>query len=61
MPTIVYETPKGYISRERTGKSESYLVWEHGAVAARKIGTFGVGVTDAFNRAKAQLDALAKG
>lgn len=53
---IVYENDRGYVSIEQTGKSESYIVWLHDGVAARKIGTFGTGVTNALARAKAKLD-----
>jgi hypothetical protein len=53
---ILYETPRGYITLEKTGKSTSYVVWLHGAIAAVRISTIGARLTDAFDRAKARLD-----
>lgn len=53
--TIVHETSRGYISLEPTGKSMSYKVWLHGPTSATCIGTFGAGLTNAFDRAKEKL------
>ena len=55
---IVHETPRGYITLELTGKSRSFVVWVHGAVAAERKGTFGLGLSNALERAKAKLAEL---
>lgn len=57
--TIVYETPDGYITLEQTGRSQSYVVWKHGAVTASRRSTFGLGLNNAFERAKTALEKLA--
>lgn len=56
--TILYETPRGYITIEQTGKSQSYIVWRHEGTAAVKYGTYGLGATNAWGRAKERLDSL---
>lgn len=53
--SIVFESSRGYITLEPTGKSMSYRVWLHGPIAATCIGTFGAGLTNAFDRAKGKL------
>jgi hypothetical protein len=56
---ILYANQRGYITLETTGKSTSYVVWLHGATAAVRSHTIGTGLSDAFERAKARLDAAA--
>lgn len=54
---IVYQTSDGHVTIEQTGKSKSYVVWINEGVAAVRKGTFGVTVSNAFQRAKDKLDA----
>lgn len=56
--TILADTPHGYITIEKTGKSESYIVWRHQGTAAVRAATFGLGLTDAWARAKAKLESI---
>jgi hypothetical protein len=61
---IVYSTPHGHITIEESGtgrfkpKSLSYVVWRNEGTAAKRFGTFGLNVTNSFDRAKAFLATL---
>lgn len=52
---IVFSNPKGHITIERTGKGFSYLVWVNNGTAATRLHAIGLGISNAFERAKAKL------
>jgi hypothetical protein len=58
MADILYETPLGYITLERTGKSKSYVVWIHTETASVRRHTLSEKIPNAFERAKDKLSSV---
>lgn len=52
---ILHQTERGYITIEPTGKTMSYVVWINGPTAAVRMHTIGMGLSNAFQRAKDKL------
>ena len=54
---ILHETPLGYITLEKTGKSKSYVVWIFEGTAALRRHTLSEKIPNAFERAKDKLSS----
>jgi hypothetical protein len=57
---ILYEAGPIFITKEKIGRAEYFLIWRNRATAAVRIGTIGCALPGAWARAKNLADIHAK-